>query len=510
MDITWFLDGTRIVASGRGMPQERAALWIVSALTGNLQKLRDDVWGSAPSPDGSQIAFFNGGRNELWLMDARGQNAHKLLGAPQSDRFQRLSWSPDGKRIAYMKLRGSGDDAVDMLDIATNAVSTVVRGHWMRSCLWAPDGRILYSLANPPPQGRTADLWELPMNLGNGRRAGPPRRILAGDTFAFTSFTVSADSKRFAFVRSHVQTDVLIAELEGGGTRIREPRRLTMDDRVDWPSGWSRDSRQVLFYSDRNGNFDIFRQDVNGSMPELIAHGPEHERSPQLSPDGNWVLFFSSPEPAAGTPLPPERLLRVPVSGGSPQFVLSAGGFAGLPPISGERIALDTKPYPTFRCSMSATGRCVLGEANERQFVFSEFDVLNGSKRELVRLDMDPTVLLVWDLSPDGSRIAVTHRTPQIGKIRIVDLKTAAVREFSIDQASLDSIGWTADGQALFVTSYSSKEETLLRVALDGKSRVLYRFSAWFERPFPSPDGRYLAFGQLQYDCNVWMIENFR
>jgi hypothetical protein len=110
----------------------------------------------------------------------------------------------------------------------------------------------------------------------------------------------------------------------------------------------------------------------------------------------------------------------------------------------------------------------------------------------------------------DGARIAITERLQQHGRIRIVDLKTGGVRELSIDRLNLDSIAWSADGQALFVTSWSSLGETLLRVALDGATRVLYKFSTWFERPFASPDGRYLAFAQLHYDSNAWMVENFR
>jgi hypothetical protein len=279
------------------------------------------------------------------------------------------------------------------------------------------------------------------------------------------------DGKRLGLLRTQVQTDVMIAELEAGGMRIREPRRLTMDDRVDWPSGWLRNSRQLLFYSDRNGNFDIFKQAVDASMPELIAHGPDHERGAQLSPDGNWVLFLSSREPASGAPLPPVRLMRIPLSGGSPQLVLQAGGFSGPPPFSNERVGLEKRTYPTFRCCSTSAGRCVLGEANERQFIFSEFDPLGGSKRELARLEMDPSILFVWDLSPDGSRVAVAERLQQNGRIRIVDLGTAALREIPISWVNLDSIGWAADAQALFVTSWSSLGESLLRVALDGDTR---------------------------------------
>ena len=509
MDVAWFRDGTKIVASGRGMPKERTALWIVSTLTGTLQKLREDVWGGAPSPDGSRIAFFNGIRNELWLMGAGGENPHKLLGPIEGDRFQGITWSPDSRKIAYLRVRLSGEDTIDTFDVAGAPPTTIVSGRGLRSCYWAPDGRMLYSLANRALQTRTADLWEVRTNPHTGHPSGQPRRILAGAGFSFPGLSLSADGKRLAYLRTLAQSDVMIAELEAGGTRMRPPRRLTLDDRADWPTGWFRDSRQILFYSDRNGSFDVFKQGIDAPMPELIAHGPEHERGAQVSPDGNWILYFSSPEPAPGESLAPERLMRVPVSGGSPQFVLESGGFPGPPPISSERTPLDRRQYPALRCAASSTGRCVLGEAKQRQFIFSEFNPLGGDKRELARLNLDPSILFVWDLSPDGSRVAVAERL-QSGKIRIIDLNTAAVRDLTVDWANLDSIGWSADGQALFTTSYASTGETLLHVTLGGEVHVLYKYSTWFERPYASPDGRYLAFAQLYYDSNAWMIDNFR
>src|SRR2546425_13089842 len=98
------------------MPKERTGLWIVSTLTGTLQKLREDVWGGAPSPDGSRIAFFNGARNELWLMGAGGENAHKVLGPVKGDRFHAMTWSPDSKRIASLKISTDGEDVVEAVD----------------------------------------------------------------------------------------------------------------------------------------------------------------------------------------------------------------------------------------------------------------------------------------------------------------------------------------------------------------------------------------------------------
>ncbi len=42
---------------------------------------------------------------------------------------------------------------------------------------------------------------------------------------------------------------------------LNAPRRLTVDDRIDWPGGWTRDSKAIFFYSDRLGTLDLFKQD---------------------------------------------------------------------------------------------------------------------------------------------------------------------------------------------------------------------------------------------------------
>jgi len=47
----------------------------------------------------------------------------------------------------------------------------------------------------------------------------------------------------------------------------------------------------------------------------------------------------------------------------------------------------------------------------------------------------------------------------------------------------------------------------LLRVRLDGKAQMLYRGLKYVENPFPSPDGRYLAFGEMTEDGNAWVLD---
>jgi Tol biopolymer transport system component len=61
---------------------------------------------------------------------------------------------------------------------------------------------------------------------------------------------------------------------------------------------WTSDSKSVLFISNRNGTWKLFRQAIDETTAEVLVEG----RSlflPRLSPDGSQALYLSYPEPSA-------------------------------------------------------------------------------------------------------------------------------------------------------------------------------------------------------------------
>lgn len=129
------------------------------------------------------------------------------------------------------------------------------------------------------------------------------------------------DLVRLAFRKWAIQEQIYLGELSAGGTRMNSPpRRLTNDEANDIPTAWTPDSKAVLFYSDRNGTWGIFKQAIGGDTAQPVLTGPRNILGPRLSSDGAWILYGEVPENAS-IPIP-TRLMRVPVSGGAPQFVL--------------------------------------------------------------------------------------------------------------------------------------------------------------------------------------------
>lgn len=489
-------------------------MWAISVLTGSFRKLRDDVFGASVSPDSSQIACLNGARNEIWLMGPNAENPRRILAGQKVVWFSKVQWSPDGQRLAYMKHRRENNDiAIEILDPAAGQPRAILSDRRLGSFCWAHDGRIIYAQAESPPNETSSNLWEIQPPSRSGRSAEKPRRLTNWAGFNLFYLTLSADGKRLAFVRGREQSDVYIGELEADGSRLKTPRRVTIDDRIDWPGGWTQDSKALLFFSDRNGNLDVFRQGINDRMPEAIVATPEEERAPQLSPDGSWVLYLSWPTAVqSGAPLPAGRLMRIPVHGGPPQMILNVEGYPGSAQVAAQGDRLNTRGYPDFRCPSNPAAACVLAERTRDQIIFSTLGPMDGKKKEVAKVEFDSySVWSFWNLSPDGSRIVFGKDERSKGRVRILPVAGGSEQEVDVKGWDrLDSVAWSSDGTSLFVDSWSPRGSTLLHALLNGHAQVLHKSSLWIDRPVPSPNGRYLAFGEVTSNQNAWIIENFR
>jgi WD40 repeat protein len=123
-------------------------------------------------------------------------------------------------------------------------------------------------------------------------------------------------------------------------------------------------------------------------------------------------------------------------------------------------------------------------------------------------MDIEPSMTSAWDLSPDGSRIAVIRE----GRIRLLSLKSGVTTDLAVrGWNSFGEVDWSADGNALFVSSRTPQDTILLRVDLRGEPRALWHQKLNFmgTKGIPSPDRRHLAVAGWTTDSNVWMIENF-
>ncbi len=322
--------------------------------------------------------------------------------------------------------------------------------------------------------------------------------------------------KEIAYLKFSSQRSVEVADLDASGIRISNQRRLTTSEGNEYPMAWTADSKAIIFHSNRNGLIEIFKQALDEDTPQAIVVGTENSvpAASVLSPDGLSIIYTLLPQEQGGESALPTEIMRVPITGGLPQMLLTAR-LSGSP-----------------RCARSPATICVIAErtSDGKRIVFTGLDPMKGRGGELAQYVTEPGENYSWDLSPDGTRIAVSK---QPGKqFDIVSLSGHALQtivvkgwDVGIDARVANARGegvdfaWAADGKGLFTPSRTPQKFVLLNVDLQGHARVVREqnrgvnptmrtgfFGPW---AVPSPDGRHLAMLGWTRNSNVWMMEGF-
>jgi eukaryotic-like serine/threonine-protein kinase len=518
LPVAWFPDGTRLLANLEvaGKPP---SIWILSLIGYAPRKFRDDGYAHSISPDGAQIVFTAArpgldaregqqpreyGDQTIWLAGENGQLPRRLTEGEAATGYTQVVWSPDSSRIAYLKVHqvaGAVECAIEDRDVQGGPAVLVTSGANLcqnpQGFWWAPDGRLVFSVAEPYPNGKDSNLWEVKLDPRTGKPENKPVRLTNWVGFSFASPTLSADGKRLAFLKWNFQQNVYVAELKAGGTKLTTPRRLTLDENSDWPNTWTSDSRTVIFWSDRNGSNQVFKQNIDQQNAQTVVAGPEQTWMPRMSPDGASLLFLQG-RPAYRPRQSTDnlaRLMRVRLSGGTPEPVMQV-----------PRIA-------NYACPQPPSQECFVGQLSEdgQTLHISAFDPLMGKPHEVRTVGMHPGALHNWMPSPDGSNLVFIEFNALEGRIRLLSLKGDPDRDFVVKGwAGFNSVDWAADGKSLFVSSQSPTSSTLLHVDLEGHATPLWdQRGGWRTWAIASPSGRELAIAGMTSGSNVWMIDNF-
>ena len=271
---------------------------------------------------------------------------------------------------------------------------------------------------------------------------------------------------------------------------------MTLDERNDEPTAWTPDSTAVLFTSDRSGNWSIYRQALDEDSAEPLVTSPQTDDvTPRLTADGAWIVYASFAKPEDTGTSAPWQLRRVPVSAGPSQVVLTAHG------------------WYDHRCARAPATLCLLGELtdDQKQVVLTAFDPMKGRGREVTRVATNPGFVYNWDLSPDGSQIALQFPNGE-NRIRLLPTAVGVPRDLVVSGWYGFRYGpdWAPDGKGFYVGSSSPTGATLLYIDLEGRASPVWEqqgsLGTW---GVASPDGRHLAILGYTVDSNVWMLENF-
>jgi Tol biopolymer transport system component len=275
---SWFPDGTHLLVVRLEGPMQTPSLWKLSMLGASPRKLIDNADKGVVSPDGSRIAFLTAPNweRELWVMSSDGSNRHKIAAADQTEQLSSREnqicpfvWSPDGQRVAYIERHVAPtvtpvDDIVYSLqtrDANGGDLHVILDDNRLRHALaWAPDGRILFAYREDPTSDHGDEgVRSIRVDPYTGKATGE-LQFLTNGSGSIAGMSVSSDGMRLVFLRNNTGTQSFIAEFEANTRKWKTPRLLTLEAaNHNGAEAWLPDSRTVLFVSNRNRRWTLFK-----------------------------------------------------------------------------------------------------------------------------------------------------------------------------------------------------------------------------------------------------------
>ncbi len=276
------------------------------------------------SPDGSQIVFSRGfvdipkdqNASNLWVIDVKGERLRQLTEGTWRDSAP--TWSPDGKRIAFLSDR-SGSTQIHVMWADTRETAQLTRTERAPGGLkWSPDGKLLLFTVGLPDETPVLQV-KLP---STPRGAQLARGAVIVDRLSWGSDGVGPTTKQF--------TQVFTVDALVGGT----PRQVTSGSYNHGAPEWSSDGKTIYVSGIRKPDAEYLRNDSEIYAVDLATlnvtpltdrKGPDS--NPVVSPDGKWIAYTGSDDKNETSAL--SSLYLMDAGGGAKR--LWAGGLPSSP-----------------------------------------------------------------------------------------------------------------------------------------------------------------------------------
>jgi len=492
MGPTWSPDGMQIVfESDRDDPHPRSCfpncnynLYVMEVDGSNQRRLTDlpgAEWHADWSPDGKSLVFTAGdigyGSQGIYIVSLDNGDPQPLL----VDEFNNDApdWSPDGKEIAFSSNRDGNLDIFIMNADGGGIHKVVDTGMNDYFPDWSPDGRQIAFFAVDWPATRQ-DIFTMNADGSNLLNLTNTPRIVDEDP------KWSPDGSKILF-QSNRDGNFEIYVMNSDGS---QPQNLTRDLGRDYVPDWrtpeitpgmaASPSSKIAFVSVRDGNGEIYVMDSDGSNPQRLTHNSVWDGLPDWSPDGTQIAYYSYLGARSW-------VIKIMNKDGSNQRQLTKGGSCDAAP--------KWSPDGLW-IAFTVDASC---DASQRQTAVIGID---GQNFHLITQNESDNVSYAW--SPDGSQLLLSSNRDGDDEIYTMNADGSNLVQLTNNDFTDYMPSWSPDGQRIAFVSNREGNDEIYVMDVTGSNLVRLTNEPaddWF--PTWSADGVQLLFNSWRGDGDL-------
>lgn len=483
-DPAWSPDGKYIAYYS----MKRHGIFVMPSLGGVPKQLTE--FGSHPvwSPDGQWLAFQSVsapdlgatpvGSANIWIVSSHGGSAKQVTqnGSPFGSQFA-PSWSPDGKRIAFLNFDTITSEVWSIAVDGTQIKAITDRKSGDKSWpIYAPDGKSIY-------YNRGEALWRTPVSSETGAAVGEPIKVADLGSTVIRNASISPAGTRIAYSAGSADDNLVTVPISPVTREANGPVSFLTNETGTrhLAPAFSPDGGKIAFAAQRRGGPpNIWLMDTDGTnLTQLTVNGG---RFPNWYPDGKQIAFLSARQGH-------RRIWSMASAGGNEKPLFE------LDDIENPRLSPD--------------GQQIAFNFTQGGVVNSATVAVTGGEPKQLTFDKELAGWASW--SPDGRFLALEIKRGDDTHIAIVPSKGGEPIQLTFAPGQSWPNGWSPDGDKIVFAAardgiwnlwwVSRSDKRTKQLTQNTKLNVYFRYPVW------SPSGNRIVSEYSENKGNIYVME---